>query len=463
MNRRTVKCVNQESPFGLDELFFSTTDRKGVIRYGNEVFVRVSEFQRDELLGKAHSIIRHPDMPRGVFRLFWNLLGEGQPVAAFVKNRAKDGRFYWVMAFATPADNGYLSVRLKPSSEVFGIVQSVYQRVLEIEQDAADEGASKDEVAEIGLLSLSGEINKLGFADYPAFMKFAMTAEMRSRHEKLVDRASIGSNHPSDWNGSESDDSQAIIARLLQSNHNCEAALCDMLGTLSEVREASAGIHSIGQKMRNLSEDIGMVALNARVSADSGPLEVVSCALAETEKDNREIIGSISQLVDQLVASTDALAFSVSVAALQSEVSSSFLREVLSGTDENEAEDLHHIELLTKTMNQHTTDLIERLELANSWFVDLERQTDRLHRNAKAIRFVRVAGIKESVGLSEKHPFRELFGDVQTHIRQTLDCCGDLRESVNNARRRVAEIDESKAILDHALTDLRDQSKCLYA
>ncbi len=87
-----------EVPFDFDELFFSRTDKRGKIRSGNSVFHRISRFEWDELLGKPHNVIRHPDMPRGVFWLMWERIRRGLPTSAYVKNRAKDGRHYWVYA-----------------------------------------------------------------------------------------------------------------------------------------------------------------------------------------------------------------------------------------------------------------------------------------------------------------------------------------------------------------------------
>ncbi len=119
------RAAEHERHFGADELFFSATDRKGIISAGNDVFVRVSAYERVELIGRPHNIIRHMDTPRCVFRLLWDYLERGEPIAAYVKNRAKDGGFYWVLAVVVPAGDGYLSVRIKPASELFAVVKAL--------------------------------------------------------------------------------------------------------------------------------------------------------------------------------------------------------------------------------------------------------------------------------------------------------------------------------------------------
>ena len=111
--KSAVQPCDRESPFEIDELFFSTTDRKGVITFGNDVFVRVSGHPRERLIGAPHNVIRHPDMPRAVFRLLWDYVLAGRSVVAYVKNMAADGAYYWVLALVTPIRGGFLSVRLK--------------------------------------------------------------------------------------------------------------------------------------------------------------------------------------------------------------------------------------------------------------------------------------------------------------------------------------------------------------
>lgn len=130
-----------ESPFGFDELFFSTTNERGVITFGNDVFVRVSGYPRETLKGAPHSIIRHPDVPRAVFKLLWDTLQAGRPIAAYVKNLSANGSFYWVYAFVFPIQDGYLSIRLKPSSPIFSVVKNLYTATLAVEEKDGMEGS----------------------------------------------------------------------------------------------------------------------------------------------------------------------------------------------------------------------------------------------------------------------------------------------------------------------------------
>ncbi len=118
----------------------SKTDTKGRITYANRIFMDMAKYTEKELLGIQHNIIRHPDMPRGAFKFVWDTISKGEEVFAYVKNLAKDGHYYWVFANITPDRDasgnitGYLSVRRKPSREALAVIEPIYQKMLEIEQ-----------------------------------------------------------------------------------------------------------------------------------------------------------------------------------------------------------------------------------------------------------------------------------------------------------------------------------------
>ncbi len=94
---------NNEIFFDENDLIVSKTDLKGRITYANEIFCHLAGYHEIELLGQPHNIIRHPDMPRSVFKLLWDTLLEGREVFAYVKNLSRDGSYYWVFAHVTPS------------------------------------------------------------------------------------------------------------------------------------------------------------------------------------------------------------------------------------------------------------------------------------------------------------------------------------------------------------------------
>src|SRR3954447_14457830 len=175
-----------EQPFEVDELFFSATDRKGIITSGNSVFVRVSGYGRDELVGRAHNLVRHPDMPRAVFQVLWDYLEAGRPIAAYVKNLAKNGNPYWVVATVAPTeDGGYLSVRIKPTAGIRDIIEPLYAPVRAHEHTLEAAGTPRKEVVAAGVDMLVDLIGKAGFASYDELMRHFLPAELAHRDSAL--------------------------------------------------------------------------------------------------------------------------------------------------------------------------------------------------------------------------------------------------------------------------------------
>lgn len=126
-----------ERTFDDDEIIVSKTDRRGVITYANDTFVKVSRYAEPELVGKPHSIIRHPDMPRAAFKLLWDTLKDGDELFAYVVNLAADGAHYWVLAHVSPtrADGGgpvtgYHSNRRTAGREAVRQVAPLYAALL---------------------------------------------------------------------------------------------------------------------------------------------------------------------------------------------------------------------------------------------------------------------------------------------------------------------------------------------
>ena len=140
MTSLRITPTNEEKVMREGDLIVSKTDIKGRITYGNRTFNEFSGFTENELLGTQHNIIRHPDMPRAVFKLLWDRIQAGQEVFAFVKNICKDGSFYWVLANVTPSYDaqgtllGYFSVRRKPNRGAVAALSDVYQLMLNEER-----------------------------------------------------------------------------------------------------------------------------------------------------------------------------------------------------------------------------------------------------------------------------------------------------------------------------------------
>ena len=127
----------------------SRTDEKGIIRFVNEYFKEIAGYKENELVGFAHNVIRHPDMPKIIFKLLWDELKKGNDMRAIVKNLAKDGRYYWVITnFHTLYDDdgniiGYYARRKAVPQHVKEEVAKLYKTLLSLEEQGGMEASEK--------------------------------------------------------------------------------------------------------------------------------------------------------------------------------------------------------------------------------------------------------------------------------------------------------------------------------
>ncbi|WP_438404821.1 PAS domain-containing protein, partial [Aeromonas hydrophila] len=135
----SLHTTDTEVEFADDIQLVSTTDLKGDITYANPAFCQVAGYRLEEMLGQHHNLVRHPDLPKAALAELWAHLQAGIPWRAMVKNRCKDGRYYWVDAYVTPIYegnriSGYQSVRCKPEPQFKRIAAQTYQALLKAER-----------------------------------------------------------------------------------------------------------------------------------------------------------------------------------------------------------------------------------------------------------------------------------------------------------------------------------------
>ncbi len=147
MTKYNVAPVDKECFFDEDKIIVSKTDLKGIVTYANDVFLDIAGYEEEEVIGQPHSIIRHPDMPRAVFKLLWDYLHAGQEIFAYVKNMSRSGAFYWVLAHVTPTFGqngeilGFHSNRRVPCRAAIKKIEPLYAKLLAEEKS---HGNSKD-------------------------------------------------------------------------------------------------------------------------------------------------------------------------------------------------------------------------------------------------------------------------------------------------------------------------------
>ncbi|GAB4003741.1 PAS domain-containing protein [Nocardioides ultimimeridianus] len=164
MRKTAIVPTGVEKTFRPDQIIVSKTDPQGRLTYVNHLFVEISGYAEEDLIGQPHSVIRHPDMPRSVFRLLWDRIAAGQEIFAYVMNLSADGGHYWVLAHVTPTFDdrgtivGFHSNRRTADRPVVQRVAELYRRLHE--EEARHPNAR--EAAEAGVAMLERELAEAG-------------------------------------------------------------------------------------------------------------------------------------------------------------------------------------------------------------------------------------------------------------------------------------------------------------
>jgi len=152
MKQKITPTSNRRN-LGPEDFIVSKTDSSGRITYANRIFMDICGFAESDLLNIQHNIIRHPDMPRGVFRFMWDTLKSGDEFLGFAKNLCSDGSYYWVFANITPDYDkdgklhGYYSVRRQPPQSALDVLIPVYKEMLAIEKRSSAKEAPDKSIA----------------------------------------------------------------------------------------------------------------------------------------------------------------------------------------------------------------------------------------------------------------------------------------------------------------------------
>ncbi|MBO9443979.1 PAS domain-containing protein [Phaeobacter italicus] len=391
-----------EAPFALNEVFFSRTDSRGVIVTGNYVFRRVAHYEWDELLGAPHKIIRHQDMPKGVFQVFWDTIKSGKTIGAYVKNKSKDGLYYWVYAVVVPCGDGYLSARIKPTSAVFDTVRKVYADLLSAEQN---EDLSPEESAE----RLTQMIQDLGFDDYTQFSTHALSEELLSRDIGLK-------NEP-----------DRKIAGLRKMQENAKTLVKETEGL---IRDFDA-MHTIPHNLRVIA---------SRIEPAGGPVTVLSQNYGSMSR-------AMSDWFEAHVMGKDSN-FAVIEAAVNTSLFVDCMARILKECDiqlQKERRGLGEIDM--ESERQVLADLVkQQLDGARKGLDQVDREAMRItnacqvmHRHFLGLSSTRVLCKIESARLPES-------GDTLADI---IDQLGVFQERISHRLEKIAKLSTEIRALEH--------------
>jgi len=393
-----------EVPFGFEEVFFSRTDKKGKILFGNSVFQQISMYSWEELYQKPHNIVRHPDMPRAIFWLMWDTIEKGQPFGAYIKNRAKDGRFYWVFAIVTPIEDGYLSVRIKPSSPFLQLVQKEYATLLAAEKDPVFKPA---ESAQFFLYRLW----ELGFQDHKTFLAAALSKEIKARDEEI-------------------------------GRSSASAAL-----QFAAVAEAASSLVSQANAISSAYRAHRLVPLNLRLQAAQLGLAGTTIAAISTNygalsSEINAMIGGFVDAAGHLLTTVNDGLFMFCVAQIQKEVRNEFQGEFSGGPAPTV-----EIGLLDQQRRAYEAKAVEGLRGIAVEAMHFGRVCANLKRAASGLETARLLGTMESARMRcAASGLNSLLGDLKSHqvalvqnLQTMLTLNGDIQRDALTLLARIGE------------------------
>ena len=366
-----------ERIIGINDIFFSTTDLKGVITGANKTFSSLARFPFTELLRAPHSIIRSPDMPGGVFKIMWDRLDADLPVAAYVKNKAKDGLFYWVFATVTPISGGYLSVRTRPlCNPLWDAANALYQSVRPQELAARDKGARRTQIAEVGEELLGNGLRDAGFSGFEEFMMTALPEEVSARQQLVERHVYTPGNDP-------------LLAQITAGGLELDERIEDLLQHLGTLGELAREMHTAVVRNKHTRELMLRTAESAQsaVKDRTGAHAQLSASADAITEWVKRACDALAGLVD-LLAPVEVLAaearFSIALARLHNEMVLNFSAEVEEEGTLEGASSIGHVPLLcegivgdVERLSEQLAALKYALELSERGITDALEATQR--------------------------------------------------------------------------------------
>lgn len=298
----------------VNDIFFSVTDAKGVMTHVNDVFIKYAQYDADEMIGKPHNLIRNDEMPGGAFKLMWDTIEDGRPFAAYVRNLAKSGSAYDVLATVTPLPNGgYLSVRTRPMTEHFEAAGQLYQEANLVEHEAKANGVGRRERAVMGAEKI-GEL----LPDYDAFIRAALPAEVQALED-------AGFTLP-EGSGDVYDAAHALYSELDQFM-SVQTAIQD---AADELRKASATLVEENAVTNNVKAEMeNVVTEGASRTLLLAPLQVWATMRGIIDEN----AATLEEVAEELYAKTANARMAIALARLHTAQTAQFSTE--SGADES--------------------------------------------------------------------------------------------------------------------------------
>ncbi len=431
MKTAKVQPKNVETYFDVKDIFFSSTDTRGIIQEGNKVFYEVSKYPPEEMIGKPHNIVRHPDMPGVIFKLFWDHIKNKKPVVAYVKNLAKDGSYYWVMALAMPiiGRDGkikkYLSIRVKPTSKFFKTIPELYKKLLYIEKKYGLDDA---------LSHLQEEIEKLGFKSYDDFMFSVLREEILNKWSVLK----VGKTdfHPND-------SFSKSIYTIFKYSRSIDEIYEEIYLKISKLEEFGSILKEKSNYIFNLTDNIRLISLNSSVESfklgsEGASFSVLSAEMRKNSEIGNKVIEDIRKTTQQISINLTDMINSLSISKLEILTITQFLKEFTV----NRNSSLQSLCDLMYLLQESAKKDVELSSQLNRLFMEISEDIKKLKILIKRLEFLYLNGMVESA-----HQTETSFSIIFTEVNKLVESTRSVVAQINNPLVEVS--DENKKIYEN--------------
>jgi len=447
MNARKVAPLSTAREFKLNEMFFSTTDGRGIIEAGNDVFTRVSGFDTTELIGQPHNIIRHPEMPRVVFQALWDTVKAGGSFAGYVKNMAKDGAYYWVFAVIVPLSRGrLLSIRFKPTSDTQAVVEKLYAVLRQTEEQALAAGSSPKEAMSRSAAVLERELGRLGFPSYTRFSHIALNGEIDSRDRRLAE--THAKLFPTTI---EREGVPVALANLYRDGLRVYQQITKLYGELHAFLKFQEQLQNAGRSVLGVADDFRMHALNVNITAQHHGLDGRTVGVVATFLDNyAQELGrgthEMREHIKRTSGAVESINADIAMSRLQMEMILAFQAE-LAADQQHSRERLAMLTDLEEAFLARTRSSARAIMELQSESLLLAESREHLSKVAVSIQMAQVRGLTEAARIAEAENLRTMFGEFRRKIDSTNtelgsldDALGFLGQLTQHTPRMIADV-----------------------
>ncbi len=422
----------QEQHYDVEEMFYSSTAPNSKIVSFNEVFYRVSEYTPEEMLGKPHNLIRNTDVPKAVFKIFWDYIQNGKIIIAYVNNQTKTGRYYWVLACVIPILNEsgkitrYVSTRLKPTSDFFQKnIPDLYAQVLQHEQNQGMESAENH---------LYHSLQSHGFPDYDSFMRFALQSEIISRQQIISSRTTPLIGLP------ELSQLGEPLRTQITTSDNLSLQYRKLMRNLDKTQKDAQQLGEFTNLVRRVSDDIQLLAFNSLVVAAKAKeygrtFFVIADTMGQFSKSIREASQKIFAGIEELNTLTSQLLFNLMLVSVKTDMTRNLFIEHLTFRTS-----LKDVSLLLNVISNSESE-------CRSTFGRLEAQTYQVNKRIGDIeQIVLQIEMLSAVGGITTAELGEVGRECNLLVK-------DIKSIIGGAKEEVSKVKELATTIFHELRE----------